>query len=387
MAERLLLRGKHRFGGSCLLYQCPGSPPGLFSSCYTPFFVLFALATMAGWYSRWIDNWETRLANRDQNRVERPFDWGLDWIGLAAANGAAGQLLASFSTEAISASDQFFAVRHRPVFELWRHGRGQTLRFPSAVVTPFPENNIVHAEFVPASGHEGRAVLVIPQWNSDEASHLALCRVLQRIGISALRLSKAYHHQRKPAHLQRADYHVSSNLGRTIHATRQSVLDAICCLDWLQQQGYHRIGILGTSLGSCVALLAAAHDPRPSVAVFNHVSLYFSDVVWTGMSCRHIRRTLENHISPRDLRDYWKVISPASYLPRLATRPLNNLLIWGAYDTTFLPEHSRDAIDAFRALGIPHQVRRLPCGHYTSGKFPFSWMDAWTMCTFLHRHL
>ena len=62
------------------------------------------------------------------------------------------------------------------------------------------------------------------------------------------------------------------------------MIDTRACIDWLVQQGYERIGILGTSLGSCVAFIAAAHDPRVRVGIFNHVSMYFSDVVWTGLS-------------------------------------------------------------------------------------------------------
>jgi hypothetical protein len=77
---------------------------------------------------------------------------------------------------------------------------------------------VVRAAFFPARRDNGRAVLVLPQWNADEQSHLGLCRLLNRFGITALRMNLAYHGPRMPAELQRADYHVSSNLGRTIHA-------------------------------------------------------------------------------------------------------------------------------------------------------------------------
>jgi len=76
------------------------------------------------------------------------------------------------------------------------------------------------------------------------------------------------------------------------------------------------VGILGTSLGSCVAFIAAAHDPRVRVGIFNHVSMYFSDVVWTGLSTQHVRRGFGDVVSQDDLRRYWAVISPASYLKR-----------------------------------------------------------------------
>ena len=85
---------------------------------------------------------------------------------------------------------------------------------------------------------------------------------LAKLGVSALRLSLPYHDYRMPPELNRADYAVSSNIGRTIDATRQAVIDTRCCADWLQQQGYESIGLVGTSLGSCYAFLASVHDPN-----------------------------------------------------------------------------------------------------------------------------
>ena len=82
------------------------------------------------------------------------------------------------------------------------------LRFPSALTTPHPENNIVVARWFPAStsrppsrsrfggtsrrgkpGDRGPAVVVLPQWNSDAEGHVGLSRLLARCGVSALRLS------------------------------------------------------------------------------------------------------------------------------------------------------------------------------------------------------
>jgi Alpha/beta hydrolase domain containing 18 len=229
--------------------------------------------------------------------------------------------------------------------------------------------------------------VVLPQWNHDADAHIGLSKLLNRFGISALRMTMAYHAERKPPELQRADYHVSSNVGRTIHASRQSAIDTRCCLDWLIQQGYERVGILGTSLGSCTAFIAAAHDPRVKVGIFNHVSMYFSDVVWTGLSTQFVRRGFGDQVSQDELRRYWSVISPASYLDRLAGRELKSLLIWARHDTSFLPVYSRQVLDSFRNLGLSHQVFTLPCGHYTTGRFPFKLMDGLAMCRFAARSL
>ena len=160
-----------------------------------------------------------------------------------------------------------------------------------------PENNTVHAQWHPAKNHKGRAVVVLPALELPfSTTRRALPRRLKQFGISALRLSLPYHDSRMPPELHRADYAVSANVGRTIDATRQAVVDARSCVDWLQQQGYTRLGILGTSLGSCYAFLASAHDDRLRVNVYNHCSSYFADVVWTGLSTQHIRQGIEEHI-------------------------------------------------------------------------------------------
>src|SRR5262249_54802036 len=153
----------------------------------------------------------------------------------------------------------------------------------------------------------------------------------------------------------RADYHMSSNIGRTVAAFRQSATDVRACFDWLSAMGYERLGILGTSLGSCVAFIVMAHDHRPRVGVFNHVSLYVAEVVWTGLSTQHVRKGFGEEVSHEDLRRYWSVISPASYLDQLGGRDLRNLLIWARHDSSFLPVYSRPVIETFRQRGLPHQ--------------------------------
>jgi len=44
-------------------------------------------------------------------------------------------------------------------------------------------------------------------------------------------------------------------------------------------------------------------------------------------------------------------------------------------------------VEFFRAHRLPHRVLRLPCGHYTSGQFPFSLVDGVAMALFLRRRL
>jgi hypothetical protein len=345
---------------------------------------------MPGLYARWMDRWERKLATRDTNRVIRPFEWGLDWVarigfprGAAHPEADAARALSRFIAQALADSDSFYA--YEPVSD-YRLEAGR-LTFSSSAPSGCATNDRVHARWLRAPHDRGRALVVLPQWNSGEDGHLGLAKLLNRFGISALRMTMAYHAERKPEEIERADYHVSSNIGRTIHASRQSILDLRACLDWLEGQGYRRIGVLGTSLGSCMAFIATAHDHRVRLGIFNHVSMYFSDVVWTGLSTQHVRRGFSEAVSQDDLRHYWSVISPASFLHRMKNRDTRSLLIWARHDSSFLPVYSKQVLETFRQLRLPHDVFTLPCGHYTTGQFPFNWMDGLAMCRFAARYL
>jgi hypothetical protein len=414
-------------------------------------------------YARWMYGWETRLTTRDENRVVRPLEWGFDWVRpfLASAGAEAGvnRLIAGGENEAamvrvndaiLANSDVFFGYqrpldfrleeRHPMLFPtnvrpetLERDGRlraqaeegqmerAQFLRFTSPERTPYAENDLVNARWFPADAAKQagkrqnspkQAMIVMPQWNADAFSHNALCKLFNRFGISALRLSKPYHDIRRPSELERSDYAVSANIGRTLSATRQAVVDIRCCLDWLEEQGYEQFGVLGTSLGSCYGFLASAHDRRLRVNAFNHASAAVGDVVWAGQSTRHIRQALEEAgLTQERVRAIWAGVSPMHYYSRFAghraqgsgvSHPNNGrpvvgdpgrdrelakkvLLVYARYDLTFPYEYSVEVVKAFREHGIDFEPRVLPCGHYTTGETPFQYIDGWWLGSFVYR--
>ena len=362
-------------------------------------------------------DWEYRLTTRDTNRVVRPLDWGLEWTqswpcvngNYAAAASDPERYLAQLNHEIVSRSDEFFSYKTPSDFRLeqlpaklfakrsandWvvpagdigsthaeRNGLRTCLRFTSPVGTPHDVNNTMTAQWFPARGR--RAVIVMPQWNADGDSHNGLCRIFNFLGIAALRMSMPYHDVRMPAELERADYAVSSNIGRTIDATRQAIIDARCCVDWLVSQGYTQIGIMGTSLGSCYAFIAAAHEPRISACAFNHASTYFGDVVWTGQSTRHIRAGIENELTQDRARELWLSVSPMSYFEQYQRAPKKTLVVYASYDLTFLPEFSTKVVAEFKRRQLDCKVAVLPCGHYTTGETPYKFMDAYYLSRFL----
>src|SRR5262245_16244288 len=318
------------------------------------------------------------------DRVARPFEWGTEWLADEPVPGGDPRAaLQSWGEASVRRSDDFYHVEPAGDYAL----RDGVLTFTSAIHTPHAENNLVRGRYFPDASPKGRrrAVVVLPQWNSEATGHLRLCRLRNRFGISALRLSLPYHDARMPPELARADYIVSSNVGRTAQVCRQAVKDARQAIAWLHAQGYESIGILGTSLGSCLSMLTAAHEPLVKAAALNHISPYFADVVWDGLSTAHVRQTLEGNVSLDELRRMWLPISPLPFLDRVRGRGI--LLVYTLYDLTFPVDLSRRLVAPFRRHGSDHQLAVRPCGHYSTGKLPFSVMDGLTLCRFLNRSL
>jgi hypothetical protein len=315
-------------------------------------------------FRRFIERREVSFHGRDNNRKSLPFDWGTEHLGIHS-NGNAPAVLRDYVSSVLVDSAPFYA--HQPTTAF--HLENDILRFPSPIETPYAENNTVWGRFFAAD--KKLAVVVLPQWNCKWDGQVQLCRVLQRAGITSLRLSLPYHHHRKPPQLDRAEYLVSSNVGRTLTAIRQAVLDTKRAADWLLDRGYKQVGIVGTSVGSCVGFLAFAHDDRFSAGAFIHASSFFADVVWNGLSTKHVRRSLEGSIDLQQLRFLWSPISPYPFIKRLRGTDRRILMLSGRYDTTFLPELSQQGYDEFDRCGIQYNRVWLPCGHYTMGQFPF----------------
>jgi hypothetical protein len=363
-----------------------------------------------------IHKWELKLSTRDNNRIVRPFEWGLEFLD-GVSNGSvrgtesssvvsagatdgddrtARDALFAFNALAIEDSARFFESLPVEQFQF----DGHWLSFRSPVRTPYDDNNTAYARYFPVgarrnrncrgesvSGSGRRAVLVLPQWNADVEGHVAICRLLNRSGIAALRLSLPYHDRRMLKGFQRADYLVSSNMGRTLQACRQAVLDSRVAISWLAARGYDRIGLIGTSIGSCIGFLTMVHDQRIKAGVFNHVSSYFGDVVWQGISTAHVRRGLESQLTREEVRRAWSAISPNSYVNRLARDQRKQLMISCRYDLTFTPELSKLLFDECDRYGVRSDRRLLPCGHYTLGEAPFKYLAAFLITRYLSKHL
>lgn len=336
---------------------------------------------------------ERRLAERGEERQVRPFEWGAEFV-LDHTNGdSAERAVGDYARRAVARSDEFYAAPQVDDFAL---SGGDVLTWTSGVETPSAENNTARAHFFREQtrrrgkpGDTRRAVVILPHWNAKEGTYFELARIFARLGIAALRLTLPYHEARRPPELERADHLVSPNVGRTLQSMRQAVVDTRAAVGWLDRRGYERVGIVGTSIGSCVAFLALAHEPLIRAGVFNHASGYVADVTWRGLSTAHVRAGIGDALTLEELREAWLPVSPIAYIGKLAAsrppRPIR--FISARYDLTFPVDLSRDIIERIRASGHPLDVVWLPCGHYTLGETPFKYVDGWKIVSFIRKHL
>jgi hypothetical protein len=330
------------------------------------------------WYEHAIRRYEHRRWTTDDNRMVRPFEWGLEHIDGDPLNDEPRAFLRDYTRNAIEHSAEWFTGREVTDFEL---RRDNVLRFTSPMESACPENNAVHGQFFPAR-KQGPAVLVLQNWNAKWHGQIALCQWLQRIGISALKMSLPYHDRRMANGHERADQLVGPNIGLTLHANRQAVQDARACLTWLEQRGYTRLGILGTSIGSSVGYITLVHDKRVRAGGFFHVSTYFADVVSQGMTTNHVWEGLRHEVSVDELREYWAPISPMPYVERGMGAGRNTFMVYGKYDPTFLPELTEEMLSALRRNGADPRTLELPVGHYSLELAPFSYVAGWRMFSY-----
>lgn len=352
---------------------------------------------------RYMHKRERHLAMLNDDRVVRPFEWGLEFIGEDADADDPHRLFSEFSKRTVENSNEYFAIPDRLEYRLQaaaatdlgadEPGNGrlkpvlQTVTWESSVITPSHENNTAYATYFPHDDHRA-AVVVLPHWNAKAGTYFDLCKFFNKVGISALRLTLPYHEERMPPELTRADYLVGPNVGRSLQSVRQAVTDTRACVRWLKQQGYEKVGVVGTSIGSCVAFLAFVHDADIDAAVFNHVSGYMADVTWHGLSTYHVRNGFGDNIDLDELREYWMPVSPMAYMAKLAAQPARpQRYIYTLYDLSFPVELSRDTIRALRRHKIKHSESSIPCGHYTLGEKPWVYLDGYKIIRFLHKHL
>jgi dienelactone hydrolase len=204
------------------------------------------------------------------------------------------------------------------------------LTFPSPVKTKYPENNTVYAEYyVPAGKGPFPGVIVLDILDGSQVVSKSLATVFATHGIASLCIQMPYYGPRRPAEgkvrLLAADL-TPEGLEHTMGAIRQTVLDNRCATAWLESRpeiDKKKLGIHGTSLGSFMAALTAAAEPR-----LNKVSLLLGggglvDAFWDLPQAVPLRKVLaEKGITKETVKQAAAPADPLTYAETLKKRDL-----------------------------------------------------------------
>ena len=131
----------------------------------------------------------------------------------------------------LAESDRFFALKPCSEYELCGGSADVPERRPHA---PSREQHSSRARSSRATSPKGRrrAVVVLPQWNADAEGHVGLCQLLNRFGLSALRLTPALSRRPQaggtaPRRLHRQRQHRPDGAGVPAGGARRAARDRL----------------------------------------------------------------------------------------------------------------------------------------------------------------
>lgn len=239
------------------------------------------------------------------------------------------------------------------------------VRYPSALKSPFPPNNVVWAHFLlPASGRPPYpTVLVLPVMAAPNVwIESQFMKRLRADGFAVLWLEMPYQFHRRPkplvpsgqVFLARTATHLALNY-------RQSVLDARRALQWLKRRPEvdpRRIGLFGVSLGALVGSAVYSVDDTPRYAVFLLGGAGFPELARdSSMTAPFLKKM---GISPGRLKAAWKGLDPLDYQAQNKGKPV---LLINARSDTVIPYAA--ALRLHEAFPDSRQMW-VPFGHYTA---------------------
>jgi dienelactone hydrolase len=246
------------------------------------------------------------------------------------------------------------------------------LRFPSALTSPYPENNTVHAEYYcPKGKGPFPGVIVLDITGGDQSLSRTISCSLAQNKIAALFVQMAYYGPRRPPGSKLRL--LSTNLAHTMEAIRQTVLDVRRATAWLEARpeiDAQRLGLHGTSLGSMIGALSAEMEPklqRVSIllgggglveAYYHHPQAARYRKIWEALG--GTKEQVIQALAP---------IDPLTYAANLKGRKV--LMVAGKRDE-IVPPSATEAL--WKAAGQP-KIVWYDCTHYGAALFYLPIMD------------
>ena len=254
-----------------------------------------------------------------------------------------------------------FAYQLKPKRELVVSGiEIYDLTFPSPVKTKYDENNTVHAEYyLPKGKGPFPAVIILDILDGSQVVSRSLATVFATHGIAGLCVQMPYYGPRRPT-AERVRL-LSADVNHTMDAIRQTVLDNRCAAAWLASRpeiDARKLGIHGTSLGSFMAALTAAAEPR-----LNKVSLLLGggalvDAYWDHPQAKPYIKVLSALGTDKDTVK--RVVAPADPITYADNLKKRDLLMIAARKDDVVPPAAATAL--WEATG-KQKIVWLDCTH------------------------
>ncbi|OQX53450.1 MAG: hypothetical protein B5M53_06930 [Candidatus Cloacimonas sp. 4484_209] len=259
------------------------------------------------------------------------------------------------------------------------------LTYKSPIVSPFKENNTVFAQYIEPEEVKSAAIFLHGLGVNNMKRWTYLAQFLARQKIASLLIELPYHIHRTPMAKKSGELFILANAIKTFNHFEQAVLDVRKGIDFLEQRNFSKIGIIGTSLGSMISLIAQSFDKRikKSVLILSGGDIellkWRSPAMWKvrkahlriGVNhrvCIKNRKPIPSFIKKiKEGNPIDKIQAPVAcfYFEPLAFAPLvkreNVLMINGLFDI-IIPKTS--TIKLWHALKKP-QIVWYPLSHFT----------------------
>jgi hypothetical protein len=270
------------------------------------------------------------------------------------------------------------------------------LTFPSAVASPIAANNTACAFVYPAAAK--KAVVILPNLRADEGAFSRLAGLLSRFGYTCIEAVHPYHgrrHDPGDTAMVPGERLFSSNVHETLWSFSQGISDILGLYLFLLKEGYTRIGVIGTSIGSTLTImsLANAEDYRaylerrdPDIvrdvpagicraAVINLSGGLLSDFIVDAdnIEASYVRKGLieDLGLSGRDIEHIWPEADPMRFvrkinMPVLSVKSRHDPVLLYRYAKRQREFFAQNAVGGsnFTEFYIP-----VPSGHYSATYF------------------
>ncbi|MBS1709576.1 MAG: prolyl oligopeptidase family serine peptidase [Armatimonadetes bacterium] len=240
-----------------------------------------------------------------------------------------------------------------------------TTAFPSALTTGVTNNDEVRLRVFLPTDRVGPVpvVVLLHFWGAtDNMVELEMAERLAVRGVASVVMPLPYHLGRTPPGMKSGELAVQPDPVKLRQTMTQAVLDVRRTVDWIETRNEFKKGavsVAGTSLGSLVAELAFAVEPRFQCGVFMLGGSDLAGILWSSSRVVQHRETLRhNGYTEAKLRQELVPVEPNTYLKLEDKRP--TFVVRARQDTVIPPATSQSLVDH---LGNT-KVLFLETGHY-----------------------